>query len=86
MSLDRKLLKIKTIGIHTLFDGVSEQPTYIPINAKNCGQYLLWSQKCKNAASCYFGKGIIAVDVERGIFKMVDNGRIIEAGTLVANM
>ena len=86
VTLDRKLLKIKKSGIHTVFDGVSEQPTYIPINAQNCHQYLLWSQKCKNAANCYLGKGVIAVDVERGIFRLVDKGNLTEAGILVANI
>ena len=87
VTLDRKLLKIKGSGIHTLFDGVTEQPTYIPINSQNCGQYSLWSQKCKEVAYSYFrDKGIIAVDVERGIWKLIDRNRLAEAACIVANM
>jgi hypothetical protein len=87
VTLDRKLLKIKRSGVHTLFSNICEQGTYIPINSQNCKQYVLWSQKCRDAASTYFRiKEVIAVDIERGIFKMVDKGEINEASVIVANM
>lgn len=86
VTLDRKLLKIKTSGVQTLFDNISEQQTYIPINQQNCNGYLLWCKKCKQTAKACENEEVIAVDVERGIFHMVDEGEIHQAAMIVANM
>ena len=87
VTLDLKLLKIKESRIHTFFDDVAKYSTCIPINSENCRQYALWSQKCKETASTYFrDMEIIAVDVERGVWKLIDKDRLEEAAGIVANM
>jgi len=87
VTLDKKLLKLKESDIRTFFDNVIEYQTYIPINNHNRKQYRLWSKKCKATANNYFREqGIIAADVERGIFYLVDQGKLNTAATLVANM
>jgi len=87
VTLDRKLLKLKESNIRTFFDDVIEYPTYIPINNHNREQYRIWSKKCKDTANNYFRDyGIIAADVERGIFYLVDQGHLNTATILVANM
>jgi len=83
VTLDRKLLKLKESNIRTFFDDVIERPTYIPINNRNRKQYRVWSKKCKDTANNYFqDHGIIAADVERGIFYLVDRGNLNTAATL----
>lgn len=87
VTLDRKLLKLKKSNIRTFFHNVIEYPTYIPINEHNCEQYRIWSGKCKYTATNYFrDQGIIAADVERGIFHLVDQGDLDLAAKLVAYM
>lgn len=87
VTLDRKLLKLKETNKRTLFNNIKEYPTYIPINKQNCEQYCVWSKMCKETANNYFrGYKIIAADVERGIFHLVDHGRVNIAATLVASM
>lgn len=87
VTLDRKLLKLKECDVETLFHDVIEQPTYIPINGHNCEQYDRWCKKCRDAANRYFQNGeVIAVDVERGIFHLVDKGKLDKAANLVVCM
>jgi hypothetical protein len=87
VTLDLKLLKIKESVIRTLFDDVAKYPTCIPINRQNSRQYVLWCQKCKETANTYFkNTEIIAVDVERGVWKLIDKGHLSQAADIVANM
>lgn len=87
VALDRKLLKPKECDMRTLFHEITERPTYIPITDHNCRQYDKWCEKCRNTANCYFqNSGIIAVDVERGIFHLVDKGELNKAAYLVKCM
>jgi len=87
VTLDMKLLKLKESNVRTFFDNVKKYGTYIPINNHNCEQYRIWSGKCKSTATKYFrDQGIIAADVERGIFHLVDQGKVNTAATLVAKM
>ncbi len=84
VTLDRKLLELKNCNIRTLFHKIKEYQTSIPITEHNSRQYDQWCKKCKNTASCYFlNSGIIAVDVERGIFHLIDKGKADEAANLV---
>ena len=87
VTLDRKLLKLKECGVKTFFHDVSERPTYIPITDHNCEQYDKWCEKCRDTADCYFqSSGIIAVDVERGIFHLVNKRKLDKAANLVMYM
>lgn len=87
VTLDKKLLKLKQVHMRTFFSNIKEYPTYIPIDKHNRKQYSIWSKMCRETANNYFrGYKIIAADVERGIFYLVDHGKVNTATTLVANM
>ena len=85
--LDSQLLKIKDSKTKTLFQEIQKYPTSIPINRENCRQYDKWCSICKDTASRYFSNiGAIAVDVERGIFHLVNQFEAEKAAKLVSSM
>ena len=86
VTLDRKLLKLKECEIKTLFHDITEYPMCIPITDHNCEQYDKWCKKCSDTAKYFQNRGIIAMDVERGIFHFVDKGKLDEAANLVKYM
>lgn len=87
VALDRKLLKLKKSKIKTFFHFIKEYPTYIPITKQNCELYRFWSKLCRETAKTYFkNTNFIAVDIERGIFHLVDRCKIDTAAMLVKSM
>lgn len=86
--LDRKLLKLREQGHHTLFHEVvvTENSTSIRVTEHNEMIYERWSQQCGEIAKRYFGESDVrAVDIERAIFHLIDNGRAQIAAEILAN-
>ena len=74
--LDRQLMKLKVEAPQTLFARIKEEKTHIPITQKNEAHYQRWCNLCAKAARNYFGtQNLRAVDVERGIFWLADQGK-----------
>lgn len=85
--LDLKLMELQKAKQQTLFSKVTRYPTYIPTTLKNEEQYQKWCDLCVKAARTYFGsQEIIAVDVERGIFQLVENKQRDDAVGIVATL
>lgn len=85
VTLDRKLMKLKNVKPITVFHNIRSCKTYIPYSQENERQYLNWCDLCKNASTKYFqGQEVFAVDIERGIFYLVENGRHNIAAEIIA--
>jgi hypothetical protein len=69
--LDRKIASLTPVTARLTF-----QATYIPITAKNERAYAWWVRTCESIASrLRLEKPTRPVDVERGLFYLVDHGR-----------
>lgn len=85
--LDRKLMKLAKTNIVTLFHDMKEYPTSIPCTIRNERIYQSWCDLCKDASKKYFQEQhIFAVDVERGIFHIIENNQHEIAANIIANL
>jgi hypothetical protein len=85
--LDSQLLKLKASKQKTLFQKIKKYPTSIPITCENCEHYDKWCRVCESAAKRYFpSTNVIAVDIERGIFDLINHGKMEKAAELVSSM
>jgi hypothetical protein len=67
--LDSKIAKLAPLAVR-----LKCQPTYIPINEQNDRAYKCWVDTCFSLAS-HLQMTLRPVDVERGLFCLVDHGR-----------
>lgn len=82
--LDKKLMRLKQIYP---FNKISEQKTYIPCTEQNIVGYREWCCLCKTCADKYFQhQKVFAVDIERGIFYLVENARYSIAENIIKNI
>jgi len=87
VTLDRKLMKLAQASPETLLSFITQYETYIPATYRNEKYYLEWCDLCRKAAQNYFGgKNIPAVDVERGIFQLVDDKQLTTAANIIKNI
>jgi hypothetical protein len=85
--LDSQLLRLKWSETKTLFQEMQRYPTEIPITRVNSRQYDKWCSVCKDTANRYYSNiEAIAVDVERGIFQIINDDTLEEAAALVSSM
>lgn len=79
-----KLAKTNTI---TLFHDVKEYPTSIPSSLENERIYQNWCNICKIASKKYFqNEELFAVDIERGIFHLIENNQLEIASNIIADI
>lgn len=87
VTLDRKLMKLAQVSPRTLFAHIIECETYIPVTDSNERYYQDWCNSCRKLAQIYFGgKNILAVDIERGIYQLVENGQLVIAADIITNI
>lgn len=87
VTLDRKLMKLAQLSPRTLFAHINERGTYIPVTDSNERYYQDWCNLCRKLAETYFGgKNILAVDIERGIFQLVENGQLAIGAGVITNI
>ena len=85
--LDQTLMELASAKTHTLFAKVKQHKTSVPITQPNERRYAEWSQLCVRGSETYFtGTGVIAVDIERGIYQLVNEDRLDIAAELVAQI
>jgi hypothetical protein len=82
--LDRTIMKLTACQWETVLHKIKKHPTYIPITRNNEMHYENWCKWCRKVAEEYFDSSVIAVDVERGIFPLLAEGRYREAAPLVS--
>ena len=83
--LDLKLMKLAKSDNPNLFSGIKRYPTYVPVTRQNEAVYERWCEACRRlAASCFDGSKVFAADIERGIFQLVQEGRLALAGRIMS--
>jgi hypothetical protein len=82
--LDLQLAQLATVpGPHVLTDLVADS-TSIRITQNNLAVYERWCVKCASMAAGFpTNWGIRAVDIERGLFGLVQNGHAVAAAALL---
>ncbi len=81
--LDRSLMKLAGSKVEP-FHRIKEYQTYIPCTLENEQRYGDWCIICRRAAFAYYSsQGYLAVDVERGVFQLVQNRELQLAAAIV---
>jgi hypothetical protein len=87
--LDRQLLKLREQDLRTIFSEVVMGPkeTSIRVSNTNTRVYERWSKQCRMVATEHFnGEGMRAVEVERGIFHLVQTQQAHIAAEILSNI
>jgi hypothetical protein len=86
--LDQKLLTLRAVAPRTVLSTLAfddRRETSIRITEANESSYEDWCMLCRRiAATCFVGTGLRAVDVERGIFHLVEGGETAAAAEILA--
>jgi hypothetical protein len=75
-TLDWQIMKINDADGGTILSHFQLQPTQIPINLQNAKAYEGWCEKMREISRQHFDNRFRAVDIERGLFQLVQNGRV----------
>jgi len=70
--LDLKLMKLGNTTPQNIFSRMNRQETHMPLTTHNESCYEEWCTICRCAGSQYWDPPKRAVDVERGIYQLVD--------------
>ena len=82
-TLDRQIMKIHKADSGTILSRFHLQPTQIPITFQNAKAYEHWCQKMREISRQYFDDRFRAVDIERGLFQLVQSGRAAVAAQIL---
>ena len=84
-TLDFQIMKIHKANPHTVLSNVSvhKDATQISITKKNSDAYESWCRKMRDISARYFDQGFRAVDIERGFFQLVQEGKASLAGEIL---
>jgi len=81
--LDRSLMKLASSKVEP-FCRIKEYQTYIPWTRGNEQRYEDWCTMCRKAAFTYYSsQGYLAVDVERGVFQLMQDREFQLAASIV---
>jgi hypothetical protein len=84
-TLDRQIMKIHAEYPETLLANFHVQPTRIPISRQNADAYEDWCRKMREISDRYFNGHFRAVDVERGLFQLVQSRSTALAAEILKN-
>ncbi len=82
-TLDRQIMKIREADCGTILSQFDLQPNQIPITARNAKAYEDWCQEMREISRRYFDNRFRAVDIERGLFQLVQSGRVAVAAQIL---
>lgn len=77
-TLDLQIMKIHQVHGDTVLAGVNQYSTRIPVSAGNSLAYEHWCDRLNLMAHNYLPSAR-AVDIERGLFHLIQSGRVAEA-------
>jgi len=80
---DWQIMKINDADRGTILSRFRLQPTQIPINVQNAQAYEDWCHKMRESSRQYFDNRRRAVDIERGLFQLVQSGRVAVAAQIL---
>jgi hypothetical protein len=82
-TLDRQIMKIHDVQPNTVLALVKSGRTNIPITSSNSEAYEAWCDRLDYIRGTYLPTQRV-VDVERGLFALVQAGCVAQAGRLLA--
>ena len=84
--LDQQILKINDVANNTVLTPISfgENETQIRISQNNVQVYEAWCNTCQSIAHSHFAAKYRAVDIERGFFTLIQNGRTELAANILS--
>ena len=82
-TLDWQIMKIHKADSGTILSSFHLQPTQIPITVQNARAYEDWCEKMREISRQYFDGRFRAVDIERGLFQLVQTGRVAVAAEIL---
>lgn len=83
-TLDLQIMKINEVCGGTLLAAVTQHTTRIPVSAGNSLAYEQWCDRLNFMAQTYLPSAR-AVDIERGLFQLIQSRQFIEAADLLKN-
>jgi len=81
-TLDNQIMKIHAALPTTVLATVHRRTTSIPVTSGNSAAYEAWCDRLDYIKSTYL-PGVRVVDVERGLFHLVQTGQVAHAATLL---
>ena len=84
--LDKQILKMNETPFQTLLKeiAIGNKETQIRISKNNVRVYLNWCKKCSEISAVYFKSKYRAVDLERGFFTLIQNGKVDFAAEILS--
>lgn len=84
-TLDFQIMKMQQTCSNSALSEIRLQQTQIPITAHNSEKYEKWCKTLKDIARQYFGEHSRSVDVERGLFHLIQSGKVQVASEILKN-
>jgi hypothetical protein len=83
-TLDRQIMQMHQVHSDTVLAAVKEYPTSIPVSVGNSNAYERWCERLAQIAQTYL-PSVRVVDIERGLFQMIQSGKVKEAASILKN-
>lgn len=83
--LDFQIMKMQPTCPDSVLSEIKLQQTQIPITAHNSEKYERWCKTLKGIGLRYLGEQSRAVDVERGLFHLIQAGKVQLASDILRN-
>lgn len=84
-TLDFQIMKMQLNCPNSVLSEIQLRQTQIPITAHNSEKYEKWCETLKDIARRYLGEQSRAVDVERGLFHLIQSGKVQMASEILRN-
>ena len=81
-TLDRQIMQIHQVHNDTVLAAVKENKTSIPTSKENSNAYEGWCERLAYIAQTYLPAARV-VDIERGLFQMIQTGRVNDAASIL---
>lgn len=83
-TLDRQIMQMHQIHSDTVLAAFKEDATSIPTSIVNSNAYEVWCERLGQIAQTYLPSARV-VDIERGLFHMIQSGDVAEAASILRN-
>jgi hypothetical protein len=74
--LDRQIAQLRPEDARRSLNGLTVQPTYIPVTQHNETIYAQWRAECLDISTRYFAGTYRPVDIERGFFALIQRDEL----------
>lgn len=84
-TLDFQIMKMQNIRPTPILSQIRIQQTQIPITVHNSNMYEMWCNRMKGIGRKYFGEECRAVDIERGLFHLIQRDETEAAANILGD-